>query len=145
MNQKLSALRGKVKSFCCYGEQRLPVWEETSQFLRHARTGVTRRSQVIRLIRVGRRVASFLRHGPLMEDHSRLVSDQSMLIDDAAHRLGVSRRTVYYRIRQGRLRTIRTRCGSQRVLCTSIEALLREARPSAHGSSPESPAVASLG
>jgi predicted site-specific integrase-resolvase len=40
--------------------------------------------------------------------------------------LGVSRRTVYYRIREGRLRTIRTKCGSQRVLVSSIEALLRE-------------------
>lgn len=37
--------------------------------------------------------------------------------------MGVSRRTVYYRIRDGRLRTIRTRCGSQRVLLSSIEAL----------------------
>ncbi len=51
----------------------------------------------------------------------------SVLIDDAARQLGVSRRTVYYRIREGRLRTIRTRCGSQRVLWASIEALLREA------------------
>ena len=51
---------------------------------------------------------------------------QSVLIDDAAERLGVSRRTVYYRIHEGRLKTIRTRCGSQRVLCTSIEALRRE-------------------
>ena len=40
----------------------------------------------------------------------------------------MSRRTVYYRIREGRLQTIRTRCGSQRVLVSSIEALLRELR-----------------
>jgi len=53
-------------------------------------------------------------------------SERSLLIDDAAQVLGVSRRTVYYRIREGRLRTIRTRCGSQRVLVSSIEALLRE-------------------
>jgi excisionase family DNA binding protein len=52
----------------------------------------------------------------------------SLLIDDAAQLLGVSRRTVYYRIRQGRLQTIRTRCGSQRVLLSSIEVLLREGR-----------------
>jgi excisionase family DNA binding protein len=51
---------------------------------------------------------------------------RSLLIDDAAELLGVSRRTVYYRIRQGRLRTIRTRGGSQRVLVSSIETLLRE-------------------
>ncbi len=49
-----------------------------------------------------------------------------MFVEDAATRLGVSRRTVYYRIREGKLRTIRTRCGSQRVLLDSIEALLRE-------------------
>ena len=35
--------------------------------------------------------------------------------------LGVSRRTVYYRIREGRLRTIRTLGGSQRVLVESVQ------------------------
>ncbi len=50
----------------------------------------------------------------------------SLLIDQAAQRLGVSRRTIYYRIREGRLQTIRTRCGSQRVLVETVEALLRE-------------------
>jgi excisionase family DNA binding protein len=44
----------------------------------------------------------------------------SVLIDHAMQMLGVSRRTVYYWIRQGRLRTVRTRLGSQRVLLTSI-------------------------
>lgn len=53
---------------------------------------------------------------------------RSLLVDHAAELLGVSRRTVYYRIREGRLRTIRTRCGSQRVLVESVEALLREGR-----------------
>ncbi len=51
---------------------------------------------------------------------------RSVLIPDAAQALGLSRRTVYYRIRAGRLLTIRTRCGSQRVLWSSIEALMRE-------------------
>jgi excisionase family DNA binding protein len=51
---------------------------------------------------------------------------RSLLVDQAAEVLGLSRRTVYYRIQEGRLRTIRTRCGSQRVLLDSIEALLRE-------------------
>ncbi|MCU1384241.1 MAG: hypothetical protein JWL71_2938 [Acidobacteria bacterium] len=50
----------------------------------------------------------------------------SIIIDHAAEMLGVSRRTVYYRIRDGRLRTIRTMCGSQRVLIESIVALMRE-------------------
>jgi excisionase family DNA binding protein len=59
---------------------------------------------------------------------------RSLLVDQAAELLGVSRRTVYYRIHEGRLQTIRTRCGSQRVLLTSIEGLLREMRtPSARG------------
>ena len=49
----------------------------------------------------------------------------SVLVDHAAELLGVSRRTVYYRIREGKLMTIRTRCGSQRVLMESIVALLR--------------------
>ena len=52
-------------------------------------------------------------------------SERSFLIDDAARLLGVSRRTVYYRIREGRLLTIRARCGSQRVLLSSIDALMR--------------------
>lgn len=47
---------------------------------------------------------------------------RSVSIDDAATLLGVSRRTVYYRIREGRLLTVRTLGGSQRVLVTSLEA-----------------------
>ncbi|MEW6322124.1 MAG: helix-turn-helix domain-containing protein [Acidobacteriota bacterium] len=48
---------------------------------------------------------------------------RSVTIDQAAELLGVSRRTVYYRIREGRLRTIRTLGGSQRVLVDSLDAL----------------------
>jgi excisionase family DNA binding protein len=44
----------------------------------------------------------------------------SVSIDDAAGILGVSRRTVYNRIRAGRLRTVRTLLGSQRVLVDSL-------------------------
>jgi excisionase family DNA binding protein len=51
---------------------------------------------------------------------------RSVLVDQAAVLLGVSRRTVYYRIREGKLATIHTRCGSQRVLMASLERLLRE-------------------
>ena len=51
---------------------------------------------------------------------------RSVLVNHAAEILGVSRRTVYNRIREGRLRTIRTRCGSQRVLLESVESLLLE-------------------
>ena len=53
---------------------------------------------------------------------------RSLLIEDAAVLLGVSRRTVYYRIRQGRLDTVRTMGGSQRVLLASIERLLLQRR-----------------
>ena len=52
--------------------------------------------------------------------------DRTLFIDEAAALLGVSRRTVYYRIRDGRLQTIKTRCGSQRVVLSSLEALARE-------------------
>ncbi len=45
---------------------------------------------------------------------------RSVLIEDAAVLLGVSRRTVYYWIRDGRLETVRTHGGSQRVLMQSI-------------------------
>ena len=51
---------------------------------------------------------------------------RSVLVHQAAQLLGVSRRTVYYRIRDGRLLTIRTRCGSRRVLLESVNRLLRE-------------------
>jgi excisionase family DNA binding protein len=51
---------------------------------------------------------------------------RSVFVEEAAVLLGVSRRTVYYRIREGRLRTIRTRCGSCRILVESIDALILE-------------------
>jgi excisionase family DNA binding protein len=51
---------------------------------------------------------------------------KSVFVEEAAQMLGVSRRTVYYRIREGRLRTVRTPNGTQRVLVDSIEALRRE-------------------
>jgi excisionase family DNA binding protein len=57
---------------------------------------------------------------------------RSLMIDHAAELLGVSRRTVYYRIREGRLRTIRTMGGTQRVLVESLLALMRE-DPGAYG------------
>ena len=53
-------------------------------------------------------------------------TDRSFLIEDAARLMGVSRRTVYYWIREGRVETIRARGGSQRVLQSSIERLRRE-------------------
>ena len=45
---------------------------------------------------------------------------RSVSIDQAATLLNVSRRTVYNRIRDGRLQTIRTIGGSQRVLVESL-------------------------
>jgi excisionase family DNA binding protein len=48
---------------------------------------------------------------------------RSVSIDQAAVLLNVSRRTIYNRIREGRLHTIRTLGGSQRVLVESLEDL----------------------
>ncbi len=45
---------------------------------------------------------------------------RSVSLDHAAQMLGVSRRTIYNRIREGRLQTIRTFGGSQRVLLESV-------------------------
>lgn len=55
---------------------------------------------------------------------------RSVSLDHAAEMLGVSRRTIYNRIRDGRLLTIRTLGGSQRVLLDSVQGDTR-ARPSA--------------
>ena len=46
---------------------------------------------------------------------------RSVTIDQAAALLKVSRRTIYNRIREGKLQTIRTIGGSQRVLVSSLE------------------------
>ena len=46
---------------------------------------------------------------------------RSVSLDHAAQLLGVSRRTIYNRIREGRLQTIRTLGGSQRVLIDSMQ------------------------
>ena len=46
---------------------------------------------------------------------------RSVSLDHAAELLGVSRRTIYNRIRDGRLQTIRTLGGSQRVLIDSVQ------------------------
>ena len=45
---------------------------------------------------------------------------RSVSMAQAASVLGISRRTLYYWIRDGRLSTIRTPMGSQRVLTDSI-------------------------
>ena len=45
---------------------------------------------------------------------------RSVSIDQAANILRVSRRTIYNRIRDGRLQTIRTIGGSQRILVDSL-------------------------
>ena len=45
---------------------------------------------------------------------------RSLSMQRAAQVLGISRRTLYYWIRDGRLQTFRTPMGSQRVLAESI-------------------------
>jgi excisionase family DNA binding protein len=45
---------------------------------------------------------------------------RSVSLDHAAQLLGVSRRTIYNRIRDNRLKTMRTVGGSQRVLIDSL-------------------------
>ena len=60
---------------------------------------------------------------PAPTDRARI--GRSVSLDDAAERLGVSRRTIYNRIRRGRLQTVRTLGGSQRVLVDSIEQAMR--------------------
>jgi len=55
---------------------------------------------------------------PVMEVGPRI--GRSVSLDHAAELLGVSRRTIYNRIREGRLQTIRTLGGSQRVLIESV-------------------------
>jgi excisionase family DNA binding protein len=54
---------------------------------------------------------------------------RSVSLDHAAELLGVSRRTIYNRIREGRLLTVRTLGGSQRVLLDSVQRGARPVRP----------------
>ena len=49
---------------------------------------------------------------------------RSVSLDHAAQLLGVSRRTIYNRIREGHLTTVRLSNGSQRVTIDSIATLL---------------------
>ena len=55
-----------------------------------------------------------------MDDNFEPRLGRSVSIDQAANLLNVSRRTIYNRIREGRLQTIRTLGGSQRVLLESL-------------------------
>ena len=59
---------------------------------------------------------------------------RSVSIQHAAQILGVSRRTVYNRIRDGKLQTIRTLGGSQRVLTASLDEVRRPALSHGNGS-----------
>ncbi len=54
---------------------------------------------------------------------------RSVSLDHAAQLLGVSRRTIYNRIREGRLQTIRTIGGSQRVLIESVVQVPEHTQP----------------
>ena len=52
---------------------------------------------------------------------SSQVTARSLSLAQAREALGVSRRTLYYWIKRGRLRTLRTSMGSQRVLADSVK------------------------
>jgi len=52
---------------------------------------------------------------------------------ESAELLGVSRRTIYNRIRDGRLQTIRTPGGSQRVLLDSVQVVRGPVAPERPG------------
>lgn len=54
---------------------------------------------------------------------------RSVSIEQAARIMDVSRRTIYNRIRDGRLRTVRTLGGSQRVLLESLPESVKTQRP----------------
>lgn len=62
-------------------------------------------------------------------DHYEPRLGRSVSIEQTAQLLGVSRRTVYNRIRDGKLQTIRTLGGSQRVLVTSLDEMRRPGAP----------------
>ena len=62
-----------------------------------------------------------------MDNNSEPRLGRSVSIEQAANLLNVSRRTIYNRIRNGRLQTIRTRGGSQRVLIESLDGVGPEA------------------
>lgn len=64
---------------------------------------------------------------------------RSVSIEQAAQLLNVSRRTIYNRIRDGRLQTIRTIGGSQRVLVESLHHL--GFRPQPFSSTPSAVAL----
>ena len=49
------------------------------------------------------------------------VTARSLSLAQAREALGVSRRTLYYWIKRGRLQTLRTSMGSQRVLLESVK------------------------
>ena len=53
---------------------------------------------------------------------------ESLLIDHAAERAGVSRRTMYYWIARGKVQHFRTHGGSTRVYVDSLPNVQREAR-----------------
>lgn len=62
---------------------------------------------------------------PLAEEFERAAGpERTLLINDAARLMGVSRRTVYYRIQEGRLTTMRTVGGSTRVVIGSLQELI---------------------
>ena len=69
-------------------------------------------------VRIGADMQTAIDTPPVVLSEPRI--GRSVSLDHAAQMLGVSRRTIYNRIREGRLQTIRTLGGSQRVLVDSL-------------------------
>jgi excisionase family DNA binding protein len=101
------------------GHSRLPV-EISSKFKRwnqlSVHTALARNAGTDRALRTGMHVTDGSREAIAEPRIGRSVS-----LDHAAELLGVSRRTIYNWIRDGRLQTIRTLGGSQRVLLDSVQ------------------------
>src|SRR5262249_44104143 len=112
-----------------------------SSFETNAPDTSTRRNYLMTVAACRRLLAFSVRIGVAMQTAAdtppEVVSEprigRSVSLDHAAQMLGVSRRTIYNRIRDGRLQTIRTPGGSQRVLLDSAQVVRGPATPERPG------------
>jgi excisionase family DNA binding protein len=107
---------------------------EWSSYVARSKTNPHRRNDLVSHVLYARSLAPPVRCrvGMQVTDSTpEVVSEprigRSVSLDHAAQLLGVSRRTIYNRIRDGRLQTIRTPGGSQRVLLDSVQVVRSQA------------------